>query len=75
MAKIKELDGHTARVLHMAVSPDGASVVSAGADETLRFWNVFDPPVKDGSHAGKRGVSDGAGAVKSKKLSKTMHIR
>ena len=33
--------GHTARVLHMAQSPDGTTVVSAGADETLRFWKCF----------------------------------
>jgi cell division cycle protein 20 (cofactor of APC complex) len=40
MAKVKELTGHTARVLHMAAGPTG-QVVSAGADETLRFWDVF----------------------------------
>lgn len=44
MTKIKELTGHTARVLNMDISPDGASIVSAGADETLRFWNIFDAP-------------------------------
>jgi cell division cycle protein 20 (cofactor of APC complex) len=44
MTRIKELPGHTARVLNMEVSPDGASVVSAAADETLRFWNVFGSP-------------------------------
>lgn len=70
MVKVKELDGHTARVLHMACSPDGSTVVSAAADETLRFWNVFAPPDKVGS---KRSV-DGHGA-RRKKLSKTMYIR
>jgi WD40 repeat protein len=30
MAKVAELTGHTARVLHMAVSPDGTTVASAG---------------------------------------------
>jgi cell division cycle protein 20 (cofactor of APC complex) len=44
MTRVKELPGHTARVLNMEVSPDGASVVSAAADETLRFWNVFGSP-------------------------------
>ncbi|CAM9443654.1 unnamed protein product, partial [Ectocarpus fasciculatus] len=41
LARTKELKGHTSRVLHMAVSPDGSTVVSGAADETLRFWNVF----------------------------------
>lgn len=41
MTKIQEFKGHTARVLHMEQSPDGATVASAAADETLRFWSVF----------------------------------
>lgn len=41
MAKVKELTGHSARVLHLAAGPDGATVVSASADESLRFWRVF----------------------------------
>ena len=40
MTKIAELTGHTSRVLHLATSPDGCTVVSAAADETLRFWKV-----------------------------------
>mmetsp|Transcript_13874 Transcript_13874/g.29757 ORF Transcript_13874/g.29757 Transcript_13874/m.29757 type:complete len:828 (+) Transcript_13874:244-2727(+) len=44
MTKIQEFKGHTARVLHMDQSPDGGSVVSAAADETLRFWDVFGSP-------------------------------
>ena len=41
MTKLKELRGHSARVLHMASSPGGNLVCSAAADETLRFWNIF----------------------------------
>ena len=41
MVKVAELTGHTSRVLHMAQSPDGTTIVSAAADETLRFWRVF----------------------------------
>ncbi|XP_057458841.1 cell division cycle 20.2, cofactor of APC complex-like [Lotus japonicus] len=44
MLKMAELNGHTSRVLHMAQSPDGCTVASAAADETLRFWNVFGTP-------------------------------
>ncbi|KAI9073795.1 hypothetical protein K1719_014269 [Acacia pycnantha] len=41
MVKLTELNGHTSRVLHLGQSPDGCIAVSAAADETLRFWNVF----------------------------------
>lgn len=44
MSKVAELTGHTARVLHLVMSPDGSTVLSAGADETLRLWKCF---VKD----------------------------
>lgn len=39
--QVAELTGHTARVLHLALSPDGTTVLSAGADETLRMWRCF----------------------------------
>jgi cell division cycle protein 20 (cofactor of APC complex) len=42
MTKITELKGHTSRVLHLAISPDRRTVVSAAGDETLRFWKIFE---------------------------------
>jgi cell division cycle protein 20 (cofactor of APC complex) len=41
MSKIMDFHGHTARILNMSINPDGTQVVTAGADETLRFWNIF----------------------------------
>ena len=41
LVKVAELRGHTRRVLHMAQSPDGTTLVTAAADETLRFWKVL----------------------------------
>nr|CAD7432794.1 unnamed protein product [Timema monikensis] len=41
--QVAELTGHTARVLHLAMSPDGTTILSAGADETLRLWKCFMP--------------------------------
>ena len=41
ITRVADLRGHTDRALHMALSPDGATVCSAGADETLRFWKVW----------------------------------
>ena len=41
MEKIATLTGHTYRVLYLAMSPDGSSIVTGAGDETLRFWNIF----------------------------------
>jgi cell division cycle protein 20 (cofactor of APC complex) len=46
LVKVAEFTGHSSRVLFMAQNPEGSSVVSAGADETLRFWRVFESSLK-----------------------------
>lgn len=43
MIKQVDLTGHTQRVLQLAMSPDSSTVMSAGADETLRLWKCFAP--------------------------------
>ena len=44
--------------LHLAQSPDGETVVSGAADETLRFWKVFGPAKRKSkaSATGGRGT-------------------
>ncbi|KAK9835660.1 hypothetical protein WJX74_005241 [Apatococcus lobatus] len=49
MSKLATLTGHTLRVLYLAVSPDGQTIVTGAGDETLRFWNVFPGPKSQGS--------------------------
>ncbi|XP_038876205.1 protein FIZZY-RELATED 2 [Benincasa hispida] len=44
MSKLATLTGHTFRVLYLAISPDGQTIVTGAGDETLRFWNVFPSP-------------------------------
>lgn len=44
MTKVATLTGHTYRVLYLAVSPDGSTIVTGAGDETLRFWQVFPGP-------------------------------
>jgi len=46
MSKIAELEGHSRRILHMTQSPDGTTVATAAADETLRFWKVFEHRIR-----------------------------
>ena len=41
MQKIATLTGHTFRVLYLAMSPEGETIVTGAGDETLRFWNAF----------------------------------
>ena len=41
LSKVKELNGHTACILHSAKSPDGKKLVTFSADETVRFWNIL----------------------------------
>jgi len=45
MIKAMDFVGHSSRVLHTACSPDGSTVCSAAADETLRFWKIWKPPI------------------------------
>ena len=42
------MTGHSLRVLYLAASPDGQTIVTGAGDETLRFWNVF-PGTSGGS--------------------------
>ncbi|KAL8795601.1 MAG: hypothetical protein Q9182_007511 [Xanthomendoza sp. 2 TL-2023] len=41
MTQVASLTGHTYRVLYLAMSPDGQTVVTGAGDETLRFWKCF----------------------------------
>ncbi|KAI1097460.1 WD domain-containing protein [Jackrogersella minutella] len=53
MTQVASLTGHTYRVLYLAMSPDGRTIVTGAGDETLRFWTVF------GRRPGQRDDSDG----------------
>ncbi|GAA99657.1 hypothetical protein E5Q_06360 [Mixia osmundae IAM 14324] len=41
MTQVATLTGHSLRVLYLAMSPDGQTIVTGAGDETLRFWNAF----------------------------------
>jgi len=57
MTPMIELTGHTARILHTALSPNGTVVCSAAGDETLRFWKVFEPLAKTNKSASQARAS------------------
>lgn len=46
MRKLTTLTGHLLRVLYLAMSPDGESIVTGAGDETLRFWKIFPKAAK-----------------------------
>lgn len=75
LARMAELKGHTSRVLHMALSPDGQTVVSGAADETLRFWKVF--ASSDAGRGGSRSSRVGKGDLpsSSRSLMRGVNIR
>jgi cell division cycle 20-like protein 1 (cofactor of APC complex) len=51
--RIVSLTGHTFRVLYLAMSPDGQTVVTGAGDETLRFWKIFNR--RPGREHGREG--------------------
>jgi cell division cycle protein 20 (cofactor of APC complex) len=60
LQRVAELTGHHARALHLALAPDGATVVSGSADETLRFWKLFEPPSRGAGRVSSLAAGKGA---------------
>jgi len=58
-----EIPAHESRVLHSCLSPDGQTLATAAADESLKFWKVFEKKAGVGAAAAVAGkVSTLAGA-------------
>lgn len=58
-SQLANLKGHTCRVLHMSLSPDGSTIVSAAGDQTLRFWKVFPSESDHKVTLGDENISEG----------------
>jgi cell division cycle 20-like protein 1 (cofactor of APC complex) len=56
LGMVASLTGHTHRVLYLAMSPEGETIVTGAGDETLRFWNAF--PKKGREWREEEGVLD-----------------
>ncbi|KAK8064819.1 WD40-repeat-containing domain protein [Apiospora phragmitis] len=65
-----EIPAHESRVLHSCLSPDGQMLATAAADESLKFWKVFEK--KAGASAGVGGASGSSGKAE---MTKQMTIR
>lgn len=42
LVKNIEIPAHESRVLHSCLSPDGQTLATAAADESLKFWKIFE---------------------------------
>ena len=73
MQKMADLTGHTSRILCMSMSPVTHMVCSAGADETLHFWNVFGG--RSRSDKGKKNVAYQAPAGSRQQYKTRLSIR
>ena len=69
LVKNIEIPAHESRVLHSCLSPDGQMLATAAADESLKFWKLFE------KKPGSAGAS-GPGAWGAKEgMAKQMTIR
>jgi len=68
LVKNVEIPAHESRVLHSALSPDGQMLATAAADESLKFWKVFE------KKAGAANLVGSTAAVKAS-LTKATTIR
>ncbi|KAJ5682708.1 WD repeat-containing protein slp1 [Penicillium macrosclerotiorum] len=65
-----EIPAHETRVLHSSLSPDGQILATAAADESLKFWKVFERKPGSGASASREG-----GVGSKAQLTKSMTIR
>ncbi|KAF2735741.1 meiosis-specific APC/C activator protein AMA1 [Polyplosphaeria fusca] len=66
--KNAEVPAHESRVLHSCLSPDGQMLATAAADESLKFWKIFE------KKPGQPSVA-AAGQATTKQSIKQMTIR
>ncbi|OOQ87686.1 WD repeat-containing protein slp1 [Penicillium brasilianum] len=65
-----EIPAHETRVLHSSLSPDGQILATAAADESLKFWKVFERKAGSSASASREG-----GVGSKAQLTKSMTIR
>lgn len=68
--KNMEVPAHESRVLHSCLSPDGQMLATAAADESLKFWKIFEKKPGQPSL-----TAAGSASAKGASVSKQMTIR
>ena len=66
-----EIPAHETRVLHSSLSPDGQMLATAAADESLKFWKIFEKKPGTVSATSREGGTTG----KDGNVKKQMTIR
>lgn len=69
LVKNIEIPAHESRVLHSSLSPDGQMLATAAADESLKFWKVFE------KKAGAINLAAGSASTAKAGLTKATTIR
>ncbi|KAF2006749.1 WD40 repeat-like protein [Amniculicola lignicola CBS 123094] len=67
--KNMEVPAHESRVLHSCLSPDGQMLATAAADESLKFWKIFE------KKPGQPSVAAAGAQSGAKTVAKQMTIR
>ncbi|EED22233.1 cell division cycle protein Cdc20, putative [Talaromyces stipitatus ATCC 10500] len=65
-----EIPAHETRVLHSCLSPDGQMLATAAADESLKFWKIFERKPGTSAAAAREG-----GVGSKAQMTKSMTIR
>lgn len=63
-----EIPAHETRVLHSCLSPDGQMLATAAADESLKFWKIFEKKAGASSVAAREGSVTGKGGDMKKQM-------
>ena len=63
-----EIPAHETRVLHSCLSPDGQMLATAAADESLKFWKVFEKKAGMATVTAREGGTTGKGGDMKKQM-------
>jgi cell division cycle protein 20 (cofactor of APC complex) len=68
LVRTAEIPAHETRVLHSCLSPDGQMLATAAADESLKFWKLFEKKPGASSLASREGGLNGKGGNMVKQM-------